>query len=242
MKLKYVCMSNIGKLRRTNQDNFVVPNHECADTLHDTTEMIFGETEDNGAALAVFDGIGGLAKGEVASSLAAKSMKDFTEKKCMRKEDYNDLCLLMNEKICQYMKLHKISSMGTTFSSLLFRDREVTVCNIGDSPIFYVNSGSMKKLSLDHTGFGGSVKPGLTQYLGIPTEEFVIEPFIKSSKLQAGDRYLICSDGITDMVSRIDIMDILSEKNIERAASKLTDAALENGGRDNLTLILIDVN
>lgn len=53
MKLKYVCMSNIGKLRRTNQDNFVVPNHECADTLHDTTEMIFGETEDNGAAFGM---------------------------------------------------------------------------------------------------------------------------------------------------------------------------------------------
>lgn len=55
MKLKYVCMSNIGKLRRTNQDNFVVPNHECADTLHDTTEMIFGETEDNGATFGMLN-------------------------------------------------------------------------------------------------------------------------------------------------------------------------------------------
>lgn len=55
MKLKYVCMSNIGKLRRTNQDNFVVPNHECADTLHDTTEMIFGEAEDNGAAFGMLN-------------------------------------------------------------------------------------------------------------------------------------------------------------------------------------------
>lgn len=238
MKLKFVCMSHIGRVRRTNQDNYVVPNHACAEMFHDITEPIVNNSDDCGAVFAVFDGIGGLAKGEAASAVAANSMRQYVGGRKFQKDDYPELCRVMNGDVCRYMRRNKISSMGTTFSSLLFCGGEVTACNIGDSPMFLMN-GTMKKISVDHTG-GGSIKPALTQYIGVPTEEFVIEPYVQSFKVRSGDRFLICSDGLTDMVSGIDIMDILGEGDIKATAEALTKAALEGGGKDNVTLILID--
>ena len=70
-------------------------------------------------------------------------------------------------------------------------------------------------------------------------EEILIEPTIKSSDLKEGDRYLICSDGLTDMVAEADITAILRDADdTEEAANKLVDLALANGGRDNITVIV----
>lgn len=85
-------------------------------------------------------------------------------------------------------------------------------------------------------------KPRLTQYIGLEPEEVLIEPSYASVKLQEGDRYLLCSDGLTDMLDSLSICSILKNSaTVEQGAEMLMEAALEHGGRDNITIILVEV-
>ena len=82
-------------------------------------------------------------------------------------------------------------------------------------------------------------KPGLIQYLGMDPGEIILEPTIHSSDLQKGDTYLICSDGLTDMVTEADIASLLNKAaDAEEATAGLVELALENGGKDNITAIV----
>lgn len=107
----------------------------------------------------------------------------------------------------------------------------------------------MKKISQDHTdkefmeenGITGR-KPYLTQYLGIDPEEMTVVPWIRSYYLQRGDRFLICSDGLTDMVEEQQICNLLAENVYpEECVEALIKASLNGGGRDNITVIVVDV-
>ena len=90
--------------------------------------------------------------------------------------------------------------------------------------------------------FKKNTKPSLTQHLGIDEEEFLVEPSIVRMELQAGDRYLLCSDGLTDMVSDEQIKQLLEgADSASSAVRKLIDTALDNGGRDNITVIVLTV-
>ena len=80
----------------------------------------------------------------------------------------------------------------------------------------------------------------LTQYFGIDSEQMVLEPFVKSGYIWNGDVLLVCSDGLTDMVSEEDIEAILkASPNPSHAVNKLVNAALDGGGKDNITVIII---
>ena len=104
----------------------------------------------------------------------------------------------------------------------------------------------LEKLSEDHVEGMYSIgrtkknkKPGLIQYLGMDPEEILLEPTIHCSDLQKGDTYLLCSDGLTDMVTEADIASLLNKAaDAEEATTGLVDMALENGGKDNITAIV----
>ena len=82
-------------------------------------------------------------------------------------------------------------------------------------------------------------KPGLIQYFGMDPEEILLEPAIRNSGFQAGDDYLICSDGLTDMVTEADIAAIVRDAaDTEEAVNDLVDMAIANGGKDNITVIV----
>jgi protein phosphatase len=109
-----------------------------------------------------------------------------------------------------------------------------------------MRGGVLEMLSEDHVEelyyvdkINKRSKPGLIQYMGMDPEEIRIEPTIKCRNLEPDDRYLICSDGLTDMVSEADIATMLNEgKDSEDAANRLVDLALSNGGKDNITVIV----
>ena len=85
-------------------------------------------------------------------------------------------------------------------------------------------------------------KPGLTQFLGIEEEEYIIEPHIIELKLKSKDLYLLCSDGLTDMCSEEEITEILDKKDsLKIKTRQLAEAALNHGGRDNITIILCQI-
>lgn len=238
--INYYCVSHIGGCRRTNQDNFI-----CASRYRGADEPIF---EMNGEVFlfadpvfGVFDGMGGEECGEIASFVAAETANK-TSWIDNRAETFEQYCKTANLNICKFASENGISSMGTTAAMIGFSEKSMTVCNIGDSKIFRIKKRSAEQLSMDHVSvsvFG--TKPPLYQYLGISPEELVIEPYVFETGFKNKDRFLICSDGLTDMVDQETIVKILKKGSPENAIGELLSEALKNGGKDNITIILITV-
>lgn len=238
----YYCLSDAGLRRSANQDNFICagqsdpcepsrPSRKSCGTADTASPAVFG----------VFDGMGGEERGEVASYIAAAALaghrfgilKKRALKRCMKRA---------NSEICRYVMDHSLSSMGTTAAVLLFSGRRVHLCNIGDSRIYRFSEGALSQLSVDHVmpaGYG--MKPSLLQYLGIPENEMLIAPHQLTLDCRSGDIYLICSDGLSDMVTEEAIRGVLADAPPDRAADTLMRLALDSGGRDNVTVIVIRV-
>lgn len=241
-EISYSCTSHTGNLRSINQDNFICNKQYMNSDASGVTLPLSGNVISATPTLfGVFDGLGGEECGEIASYIAAKNASCFTPHKDSI-ASLKSLCEVANDEICRYMKDNLISSMGTTAAMLLFDKKNITVCNIGDSKVFYISDKKIRQVSFDHvspTVYGK--KPPLFQSLGISRDEMVIEPYFCKGEYISGDKYLICSDGLTDMVGIDEIKNIINEKSINNATSSLLEKALENGGRDNITIILLEI-
>ena len=248
-QIEYAYACHMGKVRNNNEDNFWC----CGETLAEEHQGI--EHVGTGCVpqsdlplLAVFDGMGGESCGEVASYLAAQSCGDFyrKNKRKLREDPRNFLeeaCAEMNRAVCGYSRENRIQSMGTTAALLAFGRDGVFGCNLGDSRIYQARNGQFRQISSDHV-LGGMMfgKAPLIQFVGIPEESMKLEPSIVREESAAGIRYLICSDGITDMLADGEIADILArEVPVEETVGILLDRALKKGGRDNATLILCEI-
>ena len=241
-KISFSCISHIGNVRSKNQDNFICDGQYLEFDNPKMDLPLSGDVLSKKPTLfGIFDGMGGEECGEIASYIAAKEAaatplgKDGTTV-------LKEYCMRSNDKICEYAENNGISSMGTTAAMLLFSKKEITLCNIGDSKIFRFSDGKLEQISKDHVALMEfAVKPPLTQNLGIPSTEFIIDPYLAQGKYNDGDIYLICSDGLTDMVTNREIADELANNPFIEALNNLLNKALENGGRDNITIILCKI-
>lgn len=238
-KINYCCFSHAGKCRHNNQDNFIC-NGIYIDEKNNTCcfPLIGCLTNVEPSLVGVFDGMGGEECGEIASFIAAKTASEVLLGESPL-EDMLNFCGKANNQICNYAAKHNISSMGTTAAILAFTKTEVVLCNIGDSKIFLFSNKKLEQISVDHydvTAYGQ--KPPLSQNLGIPAIEMIIEPYIAEGRYNDGDIYLICSDGLTDMVTTETIANILINTDYNNAAIELLSTAIKNGGKDNITIIL----
>lgn len=240
--ISYWCICHIGNVRNINQDNFICDGQymEINDEQIDFPLSGIKSSRDF-SLFGIFDGMGGEECGEIASYIASQNAFDIKIGKDAI-ADLSRFCHKTNDDICDYAALNDVSAMGTTAAILVFTDREVVLCNIGDSKIFRLCDGKLEQISKDHVAvsvFG--MRPSLSQNLGIPPNELVIEPYLARGAYNDGDIYLICSDGLTDMVSTNEITKMLISKPIEEVAILLLDKALANGGKDNITIILCKI-
>jgi protein phosphatase len=136
----------------------------------------------------------------------------------------------------------KNARIGSTLVSVTLKNDYFEVYNLGDSRAYLLNN-KLVQLSKDHTikNLQGHKKGALTQHLVIYEEEMIIEPFIIDNiKLQKNNYILLCSDGLYDMVTEEEIEKILlSNISDRKKRNKLLERAMENGGKDNITFILI---
>lgn len=250
LSIEAACGCNIGKIRANNEDNFYF-NDRCLEETNDGLKnpVCLEQTLVENVFMAVFDGMGGENFGEVASYVAARQMqatnrsiKDFfiPEKRYLKK-----LVQQLNDAVVCAQKEHLTERMGTTMVSLYFTPRHVYVCNIGDSRAYRLRDGTFLQISEDHIieRPGESTKKApLSQHLGVDPEDMIIEPYIAKGDLKPGDIYLLCSDGLTDMVSNFEICDILlrNEDPVD-TVNELIKTALDKGGKDNITVILCKV-
>lgn len=257
-KFKIECAGNCvkGNYREKNEDNLYI-HGKYLDLEHTGNNTLVigtvkeGEIDSHPELMAVFDGMGGGEYGDIASYEAAKCCDEYMQSAKEKPWDdpslaLENLCRKSNKRIHDEEIRLEASLMGSTMAALCFYKSKVWSCNVGDSRCYRVRDGVIERLSKDHVEEMYQIdlankrrKPGLIQYLGMDPEEIILEPAISSGDLKENDIYLICSDGLTDVVAEADIVSIINEAgDAEEAATKLVDLALENGGTDNITAII----
>jgi serine/threonine protein phosphatase PrpC len=237
LELQPFGLTHAGKVRQNNEDALLV-----------------GEGEDE-KLFVVADGIGGFEAGEVASSLAVDVLKDLQPD-----EPFKAAIGEANRRIVAAGRGdEKLSGMGTTVVAIRFGGKQgepvAEVAHVGDSRAYLMRGGDMNPITEDHSLVAELVRSGdltrdqaaehpqknlITRALGAD-EEVDVDTAILS--VEAGDRILLCSDGLSDMVSEAGISEILAESpdHPERAARGLLSAALDAGGNDNITVVVVDV-
>lgn len=237
--ISYVCVSHTGFLRQANQDNFLCGKKFLPPEHNGTPSPLQGRVKPGRKALfGIFDGMGGSSRGETASYLAAKAAY-MTPVGPRPLEGLLGFCHRANHSVRAFNEHYGIGSMGTTATVAAFSDTHIHLCHLGDSRAYRLREGQLTRLTRDHILTGQSPgKPPLTRYLGMRPEDGEMEPFLAEAPLAPEDIYLICSDGLTDMLTEEEIRGILSTVPFPSAAEHLLNTALCRGGRDNITLIL----
>lgn len=244
-KICFYLYNGIGKVRRNNEDNFYAQGrYRSEDELLNDIVLQGSISSDSGEIFGVYDGMGGEACGEVASLIAARGTEYYLGMQGDSKEVLQKLCIELNRRICDYANENCIGSMGSTAAMALFTKKGICFCNLGDSRIYKLDKEGIRQLSRDHVlGNYHKKKAPLTQYLGMPEDEILIEPHLSFQPYRKRDRYLLCSDGITDMVSDEEIYRILrQEKPVEDCTGELVWQALKKGGVDNITAIVFEIS
>lgn len=248
-RFEAACGCDTGKVRMNNEDNLCFAG-ECLEPENNgLQEILFAEGRiTTNVCGAIFDGMGGENFGEEASAAAAFGFLKKTALwwiACLTgKPGYlKNLVLSLNDTVVAKKRRLHTNRMGTTMVAILLGRRYAYFCNIGDSRAYLFREGKLTQLSQDHVEvIPGRIKTPLTQHLGIEPEYMQVEPYITKQKMQTGDRYLLCSDGLTDMLTDPEIADILEQNEGTRAGVRtLIDSALERGGRDNISVILYRV-
>lgn len=254
MQIEFACISHLGKVRERNEDNLYYAGH-ILPLVHNREMRLkqWKHTTEIVHAVAVFDGMGGENAGDLASYTSAsefkKRFKNLTQNGQMPDQDQIAQMLVeVSDSVFRAAKEGHYKLIGSTATILFMKEHRGVIANLGDSPMYQVRDGKMRLLSLAHTDEellkqqGVSRKPALTQFLGINTKEFLIEPYIREISIRSGDQYLLCSDGLTDMMGEEEIEQILTrECAVSEKIDLLLQSVLERGARDNTTMILCEV-
>lgn len=254
MNVRCAVISGTGKKRKDNQDNFFFDGCFIQNVYH--TDTIAHEIQISDSELHVFavaDGMGGEAYGDLASYIVVKNMKTIEAR---THDCLSNFVRTANREICDEIIAHGGSRMGSTLALVAIENGDATLLNIGDSRIYLYRSSKLLQISVDHTTVGQMVKMGilteeqgkkhprrheLTQHLGIFEDEMIIEPYITTGSFIAGDVVLLCSDGLTDMLENQEMESIINENiSLEEKTKKMFNAAMNAGGKDNITAMLIE--
>jgi serine/threonine protein phosphatase PrpC len=246
-RVKFVARSEIGHARENNEDKF--------DFYEPDEEPLLAA---RGSVYLVCDGMGGHNAGQIASELAAKQfLHAYYHLGGTAQEAARHAILQAHHYIAEMAsKIPSRYGMGTTLTALILKQDEGILAHVGDSRCYRLREGVFEQLSRDHTLVAHLVEQGILtpeqaryhpqrnvirQAVGVADPSEPLEPDIETFALQVGDLYLLCSDGLTDMVDDAEIEAILRDEPPTRAAWRLVDRALANGGRDNITIVLVRI-
>ena len=227
--------SDIGRVREVNQDYWGK----------------FNDSQSGRLLLMIADGMGGHAGGEVASKMAVETVAEIFA------AGGDDSAVLLREALeLANARVHEaaqedpdLTGMGTTGVCLLFENGgRGCVAHVGDSRAYRLRAERFEQLTEDHSVVGALIRMGrLTQQeaklhpqrneilRAIGTAEHV-EVQVTRLELQPGDRYLLCSDGLSGLVADAEIADVLRQSDPEAAARSLVERANREGGNDNITV------
>jgi PPM family protein phosphatase len=240
MKLRMAALTHPGRVRENNEDSI----------YFDVRERI----------AIVCDGMGGHAGGHIASELAVQVISNGLRQ--LKKDDWNDEDRVVeavkqalfgaNDHILSRARIDaSLFDMGTTVVACAFMNDRVITANVGDSRIYRIAKSAIEQVSTDHSLVAERVRAGLldpsseeaallanivTRALGM--DQITVDITIED--LRAGDIYLLCSDGLCDMLSDEEMLAVVvAASNLELGCLNLVDLANERGGVDNISVALI---
>ena len=249
MKIRYAAKTDVGMKRQHNEDYFSL--------IED--EQLF----------IVADGMGGHASGEVASKMAAETISEFYQRtkdeeatwpfKMDRSLSYIENRLACSVKLANLRIFEtaardlRYKGMGTTIVSSLVCGDKIYVSHVGDSRCYRVRNGSISLLTRDHSLLEDykEAKPDLTEEeeRNFPHKNVItralgmretVQVDIGGHQIESGDTYVLCSDGLSGMLTDDQIREVVANsKSLERAVAELVDGANRSGGTDNITTLLL---
>ncbi len=247
----YANQTDVGKKRKINEDT----------TLVDADLGLF----------VVADGMGGHQAGEVASRLAVSTVYDYMkrfpgEEDVEELPDTNTMLSKEANRVLAAMHLAnqavyalassqaRLRGMGSTLSLVQFFGGQMVAANVGDSPIYLVRDGKASLLSSPHTVLAeqAALNPGqseeqlagspfrhmLTQAIGV---EKKVAPDVRELECRKGDAVLLCSDGLSDKLSPEEMAQAVVRAKPAKAAAEMVQTALDRGGDDNISVVLLQV-
>ena len=227
-----------------------------------SNEDAFAYSVEHGVYL-VCDGMGGAAAGEIASSLAVDETLNHLSRRIGSGVETGNLVHLAEEAIgiandAIYKRAernYKLSGMGTTLVGLIVDERRVLVFNVGDSRCYLLRNSKIQQLTMDHSLVEEQVRLGrmthsealrsplknvITRALGTQSR---VTPDVFEREAEPGDLFLLCSDGLTRELSDSQIESVLrSDLTLAVQCTKLVEAAMNAGGNDNITCLLVRVD
>lgn len=241
---RWGALSDKGREREENEDSFWVEGEE--------------------GLFVVSDGMGGHRGGELASKIVTEDLPVMIENALgrLRSSSPRSVRGVFQRAVVEQSRQLRMEGasetgykgMGATLVAVLFRQGRVYVGNLGDSRVYRLRKGKLVQLSRDHSVVSelveeGKIEPAeaegheaegqITHYVGMEGEEAV--PYIRSLAVGRGDRLLLCTDGLTDMLEEKVILEILrSEEDCQAACERLVKSANAAGGHDNITVVVID--
>ncbi|MFE7775404.1 PP2C family protein-serine/threonine phosphatase [Streptomyces sp. NPDC057445] len=236
-------LSDVGLIRDHNEDSLAVgPWTLCGTVTENPQTLLF--PVGTPLVVAVADGLGGQPAGEVASSLVVRRLASLGpslgDEKALR--DALDLC---NHSVYAAADGDpELATMGTTVAGVVVLPESLLAFNVGDSKVYEVGRDGLRQVSVDDSpprAPGRRTTSAVTQTLGGGLTFSPVTAHVTACAVSPGDRYLVCSDGLTDPVPDDELENLLRVHEDGRAAFELWKAAIEAGGPDNITLTLVRI-
>lgn len=214
--------SDIGKVRQHNEDRALV------------------EYRRGTLVVAVADGVGGMHGGDVASEAAVDELAKAYFRRRAIDVAYNDVGRnladavgAVNRAVLGAAEEKELRGAATTLVAAAIRGDHVAIANLGDSRAYLLRAGALRQVTKDHSG--GPAR-SITKFAGDPRG---VRPDVFSETLHAGDRLLLCSDGVTIHLSDLEIVPLLASGDADHAAKTIVREAVARGGRDNATAVVV---
>jgi PPM family protein phosphatase len=250
--------TDVGLARKQNEDTFVIADLRSGEITSPCVRTNLEMTQD-GMLMLVCDGMGGAAAGEVASRVAAQSIKrrlvaEGAQVATHPTESLEAAVADANQAVRREVRAHpEQKGMGTTCTAAIVLPRSLIVANVGDSRAYLFRDSRLQALTRDQSLVSKLMESGalsaedaehhplrhvLLQAVGTSP---AVEPAITEVSLQAGDRILICSDGLHGCVSQEQIEATLRDTpEVAQVTRRLVELALQAGGPDNVTVLVAD--
>jgi protein phosphatase len=264
--MEIAAISHRGCVRSNNEDHYVVLRRSRSAVVHASSVAdadLWNDQQQHVWLLMVADGVGGQVSGEIASSSLIQTVLEFANElgSWMMRHDDTYLPDDMEHRLSLYSDAIQaalarqvendpnLEGMATTATSAYVTPTSVSIANVGDSRIYLIRAGQIQQLTRDHTLAQELMDRGLSREQTRAFRNLVTRAFTTDGgpitidhvrfDLEHGDRLLLCSDGLTDLVSDDQILEILMRNDqVAVGCEQLVSTALERGGTDNVTVIL----
>ncbi|MBA3454150.1 MAG: protein phosphatase 2C domain-containing protein [Deltaproteobacteria bacterium] len=255
VKMVVSAMTDVGRERTTNEDAFSITDLESGTTLAAEGTDYAIDIQERGVLLALSDGMGGAQAGEVASALVLDSLQQAMARDARGAihEQLEHAVQRANRNVFEEAKTGDKHGMGATLTALFVRGDEAYIAEVGDSRAYLLRKGRLRQITRDQSLVQMLVDQGVMsaeEARTSPSKNVILQAMglrrdvrvaIARLRLRRGDRFVLCSDGVSNPVSDAELQQIVTQSDPRAACETMIALANDRGGEDNQTAIVADL-